>query len=163
MNGGVDDSLEQSPRSALLNLERYLPHRLDLVSNLVAEALAPVLAQFVLGTREWRILEILGTFGQMNCKQLGAHAGMNKSRVSRVVHDLVTRQLIEMRSDTADQRKSIVGLTADGQRLYKECSPLVINTAAQIEEAIEPNDREAFMRVLLRLTERAKRLASDIC
>ena len=96
----------------------------------------------------------------MNCKALGTRARINKSRVSRLVHDLISRGLVEMQGCVADQRQSVVRLTANGRQFYEECSPLVLEIARQVEEAIEPSDREPFARALLKLTEQSERLAS---
>jgi DNA-binding MarR family transcriptional regulator len=57
-----------------------------------------------------------------------------------------------------DRRAVFLRLTAQGQQVYRDGWPLLVAQARQIEEAIEPEDREAFNRTLLKLTEKAKQL-----
>jgi len=131
------------------------------VSNAFSQALSPVYSKYGLGLLEWRVIATLGSFGELNGKQVGAHTGMHKTNVSRIVHGLIARNLIESNYRPRDQRAMYLRLTVEGQQRYRECSPLVMELARHLEDAIELEDREAFTRVLLKLTERAKYLASN--
>lgn len=91
-------------------------------------------------------------------QQVGGHTGVHKTAVSRIAHDLAARHLIEMRANPTDQRAVYLRLTAQGQQIFEEGSPLLVALAHRIEEAIEPADRETFNRSLLKFLERAKQL-----
>src|ERR1700681_1393246 len=77
---------------ALLKLEDFLPHRLNVLSSLVSQALTRVYGQYGIGIPEWRILVSLGEFGVMTGKAIGARTHMHKTKVSRAVAQLERRK-----------------------------------------------------------------------
>lgn len=156
--GEVEDKLDQPPRPAPLKLDSYLPHRLDVLSDVVSHAFSPVYTNVGLTLPEWRVLATLGTLGELTGKQVSGHTGTHKSAVSRIAHTLVARHLIEMRANPGDLRSAYLRLTAQGQQVFQEGSPLLVALAHRLDEAIEPADREPFYRTLRKLTERAKSL-----
>src|SRR5215469_9899845 len=73
----------------MLRLEDFLPHRLNVLSSLVSQALTRVYGQrYGIGIPEWRVLVTLGQYGAMTGKAVGAHTHMHKTKVSRAVAQL---------------------------------------------------------------------------
>lgn len=155
---GVEDRPGEPLRPEELALQSYLPHRLDVLSSVVSQVFSAVHATLGFTLPEWRVLVTLGAFGELNGKQVGVHTGMHKTAVSRIAHDLAARRLIERQASPVDQREVHLRLTAQGEQIYREGWPVLVAQARQIEEAIEPADREAFNRALLKLAGRAKQL-----
>jgi DNA-binding MarR family transcriptional regulator len=149
--------------ASTLRLENYLPHRLIALSSVVSAAFSPIYTKHGMTLHEWRVLVTLGSFGELRSKEVGAHAGLHKTNVTRATQVLVERKLIEARRSPTDQRVLRLRLTSEGQQLYQQSSPLLMELCRRIEEAIEPTDREAFNRALMKLTQRAKQLASKVC
>src|SRR4051812_20567093 len=152
----VDRETERTV-ATFLRLEDYLPHRLCVLSSVVSEAFSAIYAKHKLSLPPWRVLITLGAFGELNSKEVGVHACMQKTNVSRAVKELVARDLIETRQSPLDKRVLHLRLTSQGRQLYQESSPLLTELARRFEEAIEPSDREAFDRALTKLAGRAKR------
>src|SRR5215831_17506579 len=76
----------------VLKLEDFLPHRLNVLSNLVSQALTRVYGRRGIGIPEWRVLVTLGENGVMTGKAVGAHTHMHKTKVSRAVAQLEQRK-----------------------------------------------------------------------
>src|ERR1700687_2604248 len=75
--------------TAALKLEDFLPHKLNVLSSLVSQALSRVYGQrYGIGIPEWRVLVTLGQHGVMTGKAIGAHTHMHKTKVSRAVAQL---------------------------------------------------------------------------
>src|SRR5207244_13516278 len=71
------------PPPTPLQLGGFLPHRLNVLSSLVSQALTRVYAAHGIGIPEWRVLVSLGPFGVMTGKAIGARTPMHKTKVSR--------------------------------------------------------------------------------
>src|ERR1700693_2315443 len=110
--------------SALLKLEDFLPHRLNVLSSLVSQALTRVYGRYGIGIPEWRVLVTLGENGVMTGKVVGAHTHMHKTKVSRAVAQLELRKLVTRRANRADLREAFLSLTAAGRAVYEEAAPI---------------------------------------
>ena len=147
---------------ALLRLERFLPYQLNVVSNLVSQALSRVYARrYRIGVPEWRVLVTLGQFGVMTGKAIGAHTHMHKTKVSRAVANLEKRKLLARRTNREDMRESLLSLTATGRAMYEELAPHALDFARRLTEILTPQDCEVFDRALARLTERSAQLVAE--
>ena len=89
----MQDVAEEAPvEETLLELQDFLPHRLNVLSSLVSQALTRVYGQYGIGIPEWRVLVTLGQFGVMTGKAIGAQTHMHKTKVSRAVAQLEQRK-----------------------------------------------------------------------
>ena len=114
MNSGQDatakDETETTVSDSLrLQLEDFLPHRLNVLSSLVSQALTRVYGQYGIGIPEWRILVTLGQFGVMTGKAIGARTHMHKTKVSRAVAQLERRKFLTRRANRSDLREVFLG------------------------------------------------------
>lgn len=151
-----------APESAPLQLEHFLPYQLNVVANLVSQALSRVYARrYRIGVPEWRVLVTLGQYGVMTGKAVGAHTHMHKTKVSRAVALLERRKLLLRRSNRADKRESFLSLTASGRAMYEELAPHALDFARRLTEILTPGDREAFNRAVKQLTDRSTELAAE--
>jgi DNA-binding MarR family transcriptional regulator len=148
---------------APLKLEEFLPYRLNVVANVVSQALSRLYAtRYGIGVPEWRVLVTLGQYGMMTGKDVGAHSHMHKTKVSRAVAQLERRKLLTRRANRADLRESFLSLTPSGRAIYDDLAPIALDFAKRLTETIDPNDREAFERALDRLIERSGKLAAEV-
>jgi DNA-binding MarR family transcriptional regulator len=151
------------PDPAPLKLEEFLPYRLNVLANLVSQALSRIYVErYGLGVPEWRVLVTLGQFGVMTGKAVGAHSHMHKTKVSRAVAELEKRKLVERRANRADLRESFLSLTPAGRAIYEELAPGALEFARRLAEVVDPADRTAFERAMQRLTERSRSLAAEV-
>ncbi len=145
----------------LLQLEAFLPHRLNVLSNLVSQALTQVYGRHGIGIPEWRILVTLGEFGVMTGKAIGAHTHMHKTKVSRAVAQLEQRKFISRRVNHADLREALLSLTPAGRAVYEELAPRALDFTERLFQAVHPADRASFDRAVAQLTERSAQLIGE--
>ena len=151
-----------TPDEAPLKLEQFLPYRLNVLASLVSQALSRIYVErYGLGVPEWRVLVTLGQFGVMTGKAIGAHSHMHKTKVSRAVAELEKRKLLARRANRADLRESFLSLTPAGRTIYEELAPGALDFARRLAEVVDPQDRAAFERAMLRLTERSHAMVME--
>lgn len=160
-----DNTLPVPPagEASLLRLEDFLPHRLNVLSSLVSQALTRVYGQrYGIGIPEWRVLVTLGQYGVMTGKAVGAHTHMHKTKVSRAVAQLEQRRFISRRANRADLREAFLSLTPAGRTVYEEAAPIALDFTKRLSEVVAPADRAAFDRAVRQLTERSAKLVVEI-
>ena len=159
-----DNAQETPPASSpsRLKLDEFLPHRLNVLSSLVSQALTTVYGRYGIGIPEWRVLVTLGENGTMTGKAVGAHTHMHKTKVSRAVAQLEQRKLVSRRTNRADMRESFLSLTAAGRAIYEEVAPRALEFTQRLAEVISPADRAAFDRAVKLLTQRSGDLVSEL-
>jgi DNA-binding MarR family transcriptional regulator len=145
-----------------LQLQDFLPHRLNVLSSLVSQALTRVYAQHGIGIPEWRVLVSLGQFGVMTGKAIGARTHMHKTKVSRAVAELERRKLLTRRVNRADLREAFLSLTPAGRAVYDELAPRALEFTERLSEVMAPADRAAFDRAVAALTERSAKLVGEV-
>jgi DNA-binding MarR family transcriptional regulator len=155
-------SVGESGHAAPLRLEEFLPYRLNVVANLVSQALSRIYAErYDIGVPEWRVLVTLGQYGVMTAKQIGEHTHMHKTKVSRAVAQLEKRKFVARRANRDDLRESFLSLAAPGRTIYEDLAPSALEFAARLVEVLEPHDRIAFDRALTQLIERSAALVAE--
>ena len=145
----------------MLKLEEFLPHRLNVLSSLVSQALTQVYGSFRIGIPEWRVLVILGENGVMTGKGIGAQTHMHKTKVSRAVAQLEQRKLITRRVNRADLREAFLMLTPAGRSVYEELAPRALDFMNRLSAVVDAADRAAFDRAMTQLTRRSAELVAQ--
>jgi DNA-binding MarR family transcriptional regulator len=157
-----DATAEAAPvEEPLLELKDFLPHRLNVLSSLISQALTRVYGPYGIGIPEWRILVTLGQFGVMTGKAIGTHTHMHKTKVSRAVAQLEQRKLLARRANRDDLREAFLSLTPAGRVVYEELAPRALEFTDQLSQVVAPGDRVAFDRAVKQLTERSAELVND--
>jgi DNA-binding MarR family transcriptional regulator len=151
----------EAAQSPLLKLEDFLPHRLNVLSSLVSQALTRVYGQYGIGIPEWRVLVSLGQFGVMTGKAIGARTHMHKTKVSRAVAQLEQRKWLARRANRADLREAFLSLTPAGRAIYEELAPRALEFTLRLSEVVAVADRAAFDRAMKQLSERSAKLVAD--
>ncbi len=147
--------------AAPLKLEDFLPHRLNVLSSLVSQALTRVYGRYGIGIPEWRVLVTLGENGTMTGKAVGAQTHMHKTKVSRAVAQLEQRKFLTRRANRADLRESFLSLTPAGRAVYEELAPGAREFTDRLAEVVAPADRVAFDRAVKQLTKRSAELVAE--
>jgi DNA-binding MarR family transcriptional regulator len=163
-SGPVRDSTAHaaSGDAVLLTLEDFLPHRLNVLSSLVSQALTRVYGRHGIGIPEWRVLVTLGEHGVMTGKAVGAQTHMHKTKVSRAVAQLEERKLVARRANRADLREAFLTLTPAGRAVYEELAPRALDFMQRLAEVVAPADRPAFDRAVKQLTKRSAELVAEV-
>lgn len=144
----------------ILQLEGFLPHRLNVLSSLVSQALTQVYGKYGIGIPEWRVLVTLGQFGTLTGKTVGARTHMHKTKVSRAVAQLEARKFVVRKANRADLREAFLSLTPAGRSVYEELAPRAREFTEKLSEVVSASDRAAFDRAVAQLTQRSAELVA---
>jgi DNA-binding MarR family transcriptional regulator len=142
------------PDHARLDLDRFLPYRLSVLSNRISGAIAREYSQrFDLGVTEWRVMAILGRTPDLSANQVAQRAAMDKVAVSRAVARLLASGRIERDFDEDDRRRSVLRLSEAGYAIYDEVVPLALGFEQQVLGELPAQERALLFRLLDRLDE----------
>jgi len=111
---------------APLELERFLPYRLSILSNRVSQAIAREYTErFSLSMTEWRVMAVLARFNGegMSAREVADRTAMDKVAVSRALARLTTAGRVSRSTHGGDKRRSVLRLTAKGWKIHDTVAP----------------------------------------
>jgi DNA-binding MarR family transcriptional regulator len=140
------------PPAISLDLEHFLPFRLNRLANVVSQQLAEIYrVRFGIDVPGWRILATLGPDKSQTAQSVAEATRMHKTRVSRAVAELNSMGLLTRIESPADRRELLLALTAKGRRLYQKLVPLALARERELLTCLSPPDLDAFVRGLRQL------------
>ena len=147
--------MPDSPAHAVLELDRFLPYRLSVLSNRISQDIARLYGErFGLNVTEWRILAVLGRYPDLSAGEVAERTAMDKVAVSRAVTSLLAGGRLKRRTHGSDRRRSVLALSAKGYKVYDEVAPLALAYERRLMEGLREDERAALDRLLTRMEER---------
>lgn len=144
-----------------LDLDRFLPYRLSVLSNTVSSAIAREYSdRFGLSIPEWRVMAVLGGDPKLSARDVAERTAMDKVQVSRAVESLVRAQRVARTADPADGRIARLALTAKGRAIYDEVVPLALHLEELFLRALKPDERRQFDTLMAKLARQAHLLGA---
>jgi DNA-binding MarR family transcriptional regulator len=144
-----------------LDLDRFLPYRLSVLSNTVSSAIAREYSdRFGLSIPEWRVMAVLGGEPKLSARDVAERTAMDKVQVSRAVESLVRAQRVARTADPADGRIARLSLTAKGRAIYEEVVPLALHLEELFLRALKPDERRQFDALMAKLARQAHLLGA---
>jgi DNA-binding MarR family transcriptional regulator len=145
-----------------LHLDRFVPYRLAVLTNIVSMSIANAYEQeFGLTIPEWRVLAVLARYPNLSAIEVSERAAMDKVAVSRAVQSLIAAKRIVRDHDKGDRRRSILKLSTAGKSVYTRVAPLALRYERELLNTLSTHDRRALNRLIGRLIERARELDGD--
>ena len=142
-----------------LQLERFLPYRLSILSNRLSQAIAARYAKaFNLTIPEWRVIAVLGRRPGLSAKEIAEATEMDKVAVSRAVARLVAARRIVSETDGADGRRQLLWLTAQGEALHARIAPIALDTEQRLLASLNARERAELDILIDRLLAAASAL-----
>jgi DNA-binding MarR family transcriptional regulator len=136
-----------------LDLERFLPYRLSVLSNTVSQAIAAMYGErFNLNVTQWRVIAVLGRYADLSAVEVAERTRMDKVAVSRAVAELIDAGRLDRSTDPSDRRRSVLNLSAAGRIVYEEVAPLALACEARLQSVLTADERAALERILDKLT-----------
>jgi homoprotocatechuate degradation regulator HpaR len=102
---------------------RSLPMSLLRAREAVMRQFRPSLRSHGLTEQQWRILRALAAIDAIEVTELARVAFLLGPSLSRILRDLEAARLIERKVAKADQRRSVVSISAKGLRLMEAVAP----------------------------------------
>ncbi len=148
--------------SPALELDRFLPYRLSVLSNRVSSAIARVYSErFEVGVTEWRVMAVLGQQPRLSAGEVAERTAMDKVAVSRAVARLGERGLVERDVHDDDRRRSVLALSSAGHRVHDRIVPLALAFEQRLLDGMDTGERTLLFRLLDRLDELELRAEAD--
>lgn len=158
--GGLAGDMSAAQR---LDLDAFLPYRLNVLASAVSESLSRVYAErFDIAIPEWRVLAALGQTAEMTARNIGLSTRMHKTKVSRAIATLESKGLLQRRTGKDDRREAYAALTAKGRATYVALVPQALSFTRDLEAVLSPEERVILDRALAKLFARALHLAEAL-
>jgi DNA-binding MarR family transcriptional regulator len=149
--------------SAALVLDRFIPYRLSIASNLVSDAIASTYeALFALSVPEWRLIAVIAEAEPIAQAAIAQRTRMDKVTVSRAAIALVARGLLARDDNPADKRSHLLRLTGAGRTLYEAVAPKALELERLLFAAFPPSALRRFVTMLRRIEQCADEMQNSV-
>lgn len=143
-----------------IDLDRFLPYRLSVLSNVVSSTIAAAYQRrFGLSIPEWRVLAVLARHPGVSAAEVARLTRMDAVAVSRAVARLLAAGRLRRTIARDDRRRSVLAVTATGTAVYREVAPLALGYERELLATLGAAERAALDRALDALTTRAQALS----
>ncbi|XKH59980.1 MarR family winged helix-turn-helix transcriptional regulator [Halomonas sediminis] len=152
-------SAEELRTKAELDLNQFLPYRLNRLADRISDELARMYQErFALNVAQWRVLAWLSHCDELTAKKVCNYTNMDKARVSRAVQALEDRGLITRTPSARDQRLHDLHLTAAGESLLAELIPEAQAWEAELVETLSVGEYRDLLHTMGKLERQLERL-----
>ena len=146
-----------------IELERFLPYRLSVLTNVVSSAIADAYRRrFGLSIPEWRVIAVLSRHPGISAAEVAELTRMDAVAVSRAVSRLLRAGRLRRTVARDDRRRSVLSVSRAGAAVYREVAPLALRFERELLDGMSCTDRAALDRALDALTARAQALAGAL-
>ncbi len=140
------------PDHSPLELERFLPYRLSILSNQVSQAIASEYQdQFDLSMTEWRVMAVLARFETLSAREVAEHTAMDKVAVSRALAKLVAAGRVDRQRHDEDRRRSVLHLSEEGWRIHSAVAPMAREQEKRMLAELSKAEIDTLARILDKL------------
>jgi DNA-binding MarR family transcriptional regulator len=144
----VNDKLDHR----VLELERFLPYRLSVLSNTVSQAIAATYERrFALSITEWRVMAVLGRYDGLSAREVAERTAMDKVAVSRALARLIGASRVRRQTADHDRRQSVLRLSAKGWKVYEQVAPLALEHEQRLLAHLDPAEQRSLADILDKL------------
>ena len=110
-------------------------------------------AGFSVTPKEWAILLLLWRDEELSVGAIADVTFRDKTTVSRMVERMVTKGLVERKTDPADRRKTILLPTAKALELQDELVPIARELVSEAQRGISAKEVQRVAQTLRTMTE----------
>ena len=148
------------PHPGTIDLDRFLPYRLSVLTNLVSGTIADAYQRrFGLSIPEWRVLAVLARYPGLSAAEVAERTRMDAVAVSRAVARLLAAGRLRRAVSRDDRRRSVLSVSAAGAAVYRAVAPLALGYERELLASLDSRERAALDRALDVLTARAQALS----
>ncbi|MDQ0314268.1 MarR family winged helix-turn-helix transcriptional regulator [Amorphus orientalis] len=144
--------VEEGPHPAVDDIRDLVTFRIAMLaatSDRVGQAWMK--ARFGLSILLWRVLGIVAALEPVRFGEVGHALNLDKGQLSRLVKSLIERGLIEATASEADQRVTILRLTAHGRTVHGEVLEIAKARNNAVLSALDGAEVETLLRLLDKL------------
>ncbi|SMF67599.1 DNA-binding transcriptional regulator, MarR family [Tistlia consotensis] len=144
----------------VLDLSSYIPYFLASVNNALSRGASQTyLATFGVGIVEWRVVSMLAIEPGIAAARICEIIALDKAATSRALSRLSELGYLAFETPGSDPRRKAWWLNARGYELHDRILALALERERRLIEGIDPEDLEAFLRVMRRMRRNVDRIA----
>ncbi|EKE43056.1 transcriptional regulator, MarR family [Oceaniovalibus guishaninsula JLT2003] len=133
-------------------LETFLPYLLNRAAEKASLDFARAYRdRYGMLRTEWRVLVHLGRFGDMTASQIGARAGIHKTKISRAVAALEQRRFLRRLNVEDDRRRAMLSLTPAGRDAHDDLTRAAAAHDAAMTEGFTAAELDTLRDCLRRI------------
>jgi DNA-binding MarR family transcriptional regulator len=137
---------------APLQLERFLPYRLSILSNTISQAIADdYQSHHDISMTEWRVMAVLARYAGLSAREVAERTAMDKVAVSRALARLVAAGRVNRATHDNDKRRSVLSLTDTGWAIHDEVAPMARKREREVLAKLDAEERAWLTRILDKL------------
>lgn len=145
-SGGTQNVDAESPKPAYMALVRELVKAYQALEGYAFEHIRSL----GLTPSQFDVLVALGNQPPMTFKEIGEHTLITKTTLTGVIDRLQERGLVRRMNCTQDRRCTYVGLTPEGDTLFREAFPAHVEYLGQRLNSLSEAEVESAVKMLER-------------
>jgi DNA-binding MarR family transcriptional regulator len=148
---------------AVVDINTYIPYFLTSVNNALSRGASQLyLKRFGVGIVEWRVLSMLALEPGIPASRACEIVALDKGATSRALNRLHEQGYLVYEAQEGDPRKKLWWLNEKGYRLHDDILSVALERERQLIRDVDPDDLEAFLRVMRLMRRNVDRLRSDV-
>lgn len=143
----------------IVNVDTYVPFFLAAVNNALSRGASALYRErFGIGITDWRIISMLAIEPGITAVRICEVVKLDKAATSRSLRTLEDLGLVQFIAGPVDARRRLWRLSDRGYALHDEILALALDREARLVDGVDPEDLEAFLRVMRRMLDNVNRL-----
>ncbi|MGK0268974.1 MAG: DNA-binding MarR family transcriptional regulator [Paraglaciecola sp.] len=145
-----------------VQLSQFVPYRMVHLASNISLALSKIYKQeFNISIPEWRVLAQLAEQQKLYSKDIGEITSMDKSKVSRAVKALESKNYLIRQTDKKDNRAAYLSLTVKGNSLYQKIAPKALQWERQLIGVLKASEFKDLMNILGKLDKQVLQIEEE--
>jgi DNA-binding MarR family transcriptional regulator len=122
-------------------------------TKLVGLYFSDILSQhdFDLTREQWVLLKWLHDTDGQRQNDLALITGRNKASLTRLIHTMERKCLVERKADASDKRSNRIFLTQKGKQMYRLTLPVIFDAIDQIQGGLETTEVNQLIQLLQKI------------
>lgn len=146
------DKISDNLVSKKVQLNQFVPYRMVHLAANISLSLSKIYKQeFDITIAQWRVLAQLAEQQKLYAKDIGKITSMDKSKVSRAVKGLESKQYLIKQTDKNDNRAAYLSLTDQGVLLYQKIVPKALQWEREFTGILDASEIRDLMKILSKL------------
>jgi DNA-binding MarR family transcriptional regulator len=133
----------------IVDIDTYIPYFLSSVNNALSlGASSEYLTDFGVGIADWRVISMLAIEPRIPAARIVEVIAIDKGAASRSLNKLDELGLVDFEAMASDPRRRIWELNDAGYEMHDRILAAALERERKLIEGADPDDLEAFLRVI---------------
>lgn len=146
-------------RRDIINIDTYIPFFLVAINNSLSSGASILYREkFGIGIVDWRVTSMLAIEPGITAAHICDVIALDKAAVSRALKSLSSAGYLRSEASATDNRKMLWWLNDRGYKLHDAVMCCALERERYLIENIDPEDLEAYLRVMRKMRENIKNI-----